>query len=200
MAPRRKFKRHLGERRYKKLFILAVENAKTEPQYFNIFNNFGPIIRVQCLIGRNDSSPPQVLRRMEKYLYEENLMASDEAWLVVDKDNWTDDQLSLLHSWSQTKDNYGFALSNPKFEYWLLLHFEDGAGVNSAHDCFQRLIRHLPKFDKSLDTRKFSEKMVNRAIERARQKDTPPSSDWPRIYGSTVYKLVENILNVQIPC
>ncbi len=44
------------------------------------------------------------------------------------KDEWTDDQLSQLNEWAQGADNYGFALSNPKFEFWLLLHFEDGSG------------------------------------------------------------------------
>jgi hypothetical protein len=42
-----------------------------------------------------------VLARMESYLKEEGLKASDEAWLVVDKDQWTEEQLSLLYQWSQ---------------------------------------------------------------------------------------------------
>lgn len=34
----RTFQRPLGERRYKKLFVVSVEGSKTEPQYFAIFN------------------------------------------------------------------------------------------------------------------------------------------------------------------
>lgn len=60
---------------------------------------------------------------MKDHLRQEDLLPSDKAWLVVDKDQWTDEQLNQLHSWSLDKDNYGFALSNPKFEYWLLLPF-----------------------------------------------------------------------------
>jgi hypothetical protein len=33
----------------------------------------------------------------------------------VDKDKWTDQQLIELFEWSQGRENYGFALSNPKF-------------------------------------------------------------------------------------
>ena len=33
---RRNFRRPLGERRYRKLFIVATEGVKTEPQYFAI--------------------------------------------------------------------------------------------------------------------------------------------------------------------
>ena len=86
----------------------------------------------------------------------------DEAWLIVDKDQWTDAQLMQLHEWARKGDNQGFALSNPKFEYWLLLHFEDGIGISSAQDCTARLKEHLPEFDKGFDVRKITrDKIVN---------------------------------------
>ena len=55
---------------------------------------------------------------MINYLKGKDLRKKDEDWLVVDKDQWTDDQLMKLYEWFQKTDNYGFALSNPKFEYW----------------------------------------------------------------------------------
>lgn len=195
MAQRRKFQRPLGQRRYRKLFVIAVEGAKTEPQYFATLNNQQSVIRVNCLKGKHDSSPPQVLRRMQDHLKKEALKKSDEAWLVVDKDQWTYGQLAQLNGWSQVADNYGFALSNPKFEYWLLLHFEDGTGIASSQDCSDRLKRHLPDYDKGIDPRKFPRQTIDEAIRRAKQRDNPPCPDWPRsIGGTTVYRLVENIL------
>jgi hypothetical protein len=192
---RRTFKRPLGTRRYKKLFVIAAEGCKTEPQYFAVFNDQDSVIRVSCLKGKHDSAPPQVLARMEKHIKKEGLRNSDEAWLVVDKDSWTEEQLILLHTWSEQKENYGFALSNPKFEYWLLLHFDDGNGIGSSRVCSERLERHIPGYDKGLDIRKISSGMINEAIERAKNKDNPPCDKWPRITGTTVYKLVESILN-----
>jgi len=89
MSNRRSFQRPLGERRYKKLFIIAVEGSKTEPQYFDLFNSQGAIISVKCLKGKHTNSAPlQVLKRMENYLKKEALGKTDEAWLVVDKDAW----------------------------------------------------------------------------------------------------------------
>ncbi len=193
---RRKFQRPWGQRRYRKLFVIAVEGANTEPQYFALFNQQS-VIRVNCLKGKNESSPPQVLKRMEQHLKEESLRKADEAWLVCDKDQWTDEQLLQLHGWSQKHVNYGFALSNPNFEYWLLLHFEEGSGVSSARDCSERLKRHLPDYSKNLDTRKISHEMIADAIRRAKQRDNPPCADWPRTIGTTVYKLVESILKEQ---
>ena len=95
----RKFQRSLGERRYKTVFILAVEGEKTEPLYFDLFNDEKTVLHVHCLEGKHESSPPQVMQRMIRYLKEKerSLKTADEAWLVVDKDQWTNEQLSSLH-------------------------------------------------------------------------------------------------------
>ena len=194
---RRKFIRPSGKLRYRKLFVIAAEGVKTERQYFDIFNNQHSVIHVNCLKSKNESSPPLVLKRMKKYLTEEGLKKTDqlwEAWLVVDKDQWTDEQLTLLHNWSISQSNYGFALSNPQFEYWLLLHFEDGTGIGSSRECFDRLNRYLPNYDKNIDIRKITPAMIDEAVRRARDRDVPPCEDWPRATGTTVYRLVERIL------
>lgn len=90
-AQRRKLKRLLGERRYKKFFFIAAEGIKTEPIYFDIFTDETSIVHVSCLKGKHDSSPPQVLKRMTDHLKNQELKPYDEAWLVVDKDQWTDE-------------------------------------------------------------------------------------------------------------
>lgn len=90
--PRRTFTCLIGERRYRKLFILSVEGIKIEHLYYARFNNKNSVVRLKCLKGKHVSSPSHVLARMEKYLKDEGLKASDEAWLVVDKDQWTDKQ------------------------------------------------------------------------------------------------------------
>lgn len=195
MQKKRKIQRQLGERRYRKMFVLAVEGEKTEPQYFDIFNhNPQSVIHVHCLRGKK-SAPHQVLKRMKKHLREEGFKSGDEAWLVVDKDQWTDDQLNQLHMWAQESPNYGFALSNPKFEYWLLLHFEDGVGIISSQICTERLRKYLPDYNKGIDARNITQNQIANAIRRARKQDDPPCTDWPRTPGTTmVYRLVEKIL------
>lgn len=199
MAPRRRqFQRPMGERRYRKMFVIAVEGIKTEPQYFELLNDDSSVIRVKCLKNIYGSSPQNVLKSMENYLKKEGLKASDEAWLVVDKDDWTDDQLSALLVWSQSQENYGFALSNPKFELWLLLHFEDAAGVANSRQCSERLYRHLPSYDKGIDSRKISRESILSAIQRAKIRDTPSCETWPLNVGTTVYRLVARILENQV--
>ncbi len=190
----KRFTRETGIRSYRKRYVVSVEGQITEPQYFNMLNSQTSTIYIQCLSDSCKSSPAHVLKRMRQFLATKSLKGDDEAWLVVDKDNWTDEQLKELHGWAKTDPNYGFALSNPKFEYWLLLHFEDAQGITTSNKCTSQLKKHFSEYHKHIYLRFFTPDRIKQAIQRARQKDTPPCCDWPRTPGTTVYRLVEKIL------
>jgi hypothetical protein len=132
---------------------------------------------------------------MKFELAKESLRETDEAWLVVDKDNWPEEHLNQLFHWSQSQENHGLAVSNPQFEFWLLLHFEDAFGIRTASECTQRLYEHLPEFNKSIDHRKITIEMILSAIARAKKRDKPLCEDWPKEEGvTTVYRLIERIV------
>jgi len=188
-----RFRRKMGVRRYKRMFVIVAEGTVTEQEYFDLLNDES-IVRVRCLRNPRNLTPRDALERIRNFLRAENLRKTDEAWIVVDRDSWQEEHLLQLHAWSLTHKSYGFALSNPKFELWLLLHFEDGKGVANGRDCDSRLSKHLPKYNKHLDARIFTRERVGSAIERARLRDNPPCVEWPRGVGSTVYKLVERVL------
>jgi len=195
MAARRqkRFDRPPAHLHYRKLFVIATEGLKTEPQYFSIFRKQS-LIQIKCIPKKYESSPLKVLKRLKKYIREESLNEEDEAWLVVDKDQWSDAQLRVLYDWTQKQNNYSLAVSNPKFEFWLLLHFEDGNRI-TAGNCIERLQRHLPEYKKKIDPSKFTPPKINDAVSRAKRKDNPRCSDWPRKTGTTVYCLIESILS-----
>ena len=150
---------------------------------------------MKCLNKPGGTDPLSVLGRMARHLEKERLRSSDQAWLVVDRDQWTEEQLVRLDDWAQEQQNHGFALSNPAFESWLLLHFEDTVGIASSQGCIRRLRQHLPDYDKSIPPGTFTRERIEEAVRRARKRDTPPCRDWPRDPGgTTVYRLVEEIL------
>ena len=132
---------------------------------------------------------------MEAYIREEKPQSPYEAWLIVDKDQWSNAQLASLNAWEQREENYGLAISNPKFEYWLLLHFEDGNNVGSAQECSRRLMRHLPDYDKNIDSRVITPSRINDAIRRAKARHDSVPEEEPLPFGNTtIYKLIERIL------
>ena len=187
--------RHQGQRRYKRMFIVVAEGTVSEQEYFHLLNE-DLIVHVRCLRNRNNLPPKEALLRVLEYVRKEGLRKTDEAWVVVDKDSWLEAHLVELHAWAQSRHNYGFALSNPKFAYWLLLHFEDASGVTTGGDCDRRLVKHLPGYDKHIEPQHFSTERIQAAAARARRRDTPPCGDWPRRPGTTVYRLVEKILGL----
>lgn len=188
------FKRPVPSLNYHKIFYIATE-GKTEQQYFEKLKKQYKSVLIKIAPQTNSKNAPQyVLKRMKNFFNGTNLKKSEEAWLVVDKDQWTDEQLMLLHKWSRTRKNRYLALSNPKFEFWLLLHFEDGKEIRNSNDCSRRLKQYLPDYDKDIKENKISLEGVKNAIDRAKKYDNPPCHDWPRKTGSTVYRLVENIL------
>lgn len=190
--------RPYGNIPYRINFIISAEGAVTEPKYFDLFKNTH--VNVLCLDLDHKSAPQYVLKRMKKYLKGNRLGKSDQAWLVVDKDQWNDDELAALHDWAQQDAHYGFALSNPCCEYWLLLHFEKGDGIKNKDDCIRRLKKHLPDYQKDISTTRFTASTIRDAIERAQKRDNPPCTDWPRRPGgATVYKLVEQLLAASQP-
>ncbi len=193
MGKIRQFRRPLGIRRYNKIFIVAAEGDKTEPQYFKMMNTINTsVIHYKCLKNLHGSSPKQILKVMKDHIKANGLDKRDEAWLVVDRDDWSEDHLKTLLAWTKEKKNYHLALSNPKFEYWLLLHFEDGTGITSSQHCSEKLKIYLPHYNKDIQENKIKPRIPD-AVLRAKRKDTPRCKTWPNQNGSTVYRLVEQV-------
>ena len=192
---RRKLQRELGNRPYRRIFVIVTEGEKTEPRYFSILGRLQTAVAIRCVNSRGGRAPLDMLKEMKRQLQQLPLKNTDEAWLVVDRDEWQEEHLSLLSDWAEKWTNYGLALSNPKFEYWLLLHFEDGNDVRTPSDCDTRLRQHIPAYDKEMPDNLITLDRIKGAIKRARQRDVPAALDWPKNPGATtVYRLVENIL------
>lgn len=192
MEKRRSFRRPQANRPYNKLFIISAEGDQTEPQYFDMLNKMSKST-VKCLNNLHGTSPIQILKVMKTDLKKRRLRKGDEAWIVVDRDIWESEDLDALVEWAKENGNFYLALSNPKFEYWLLLHFEEGNRIKSPKNCEDRLKRHLPTYNKNIQVSKIKPKIQD-AIARAKAKDTPSCETWPKQPGTTVYRLVEKIL------
>lgn len=186
-------KRRSGKRPYKRLVIIATEGHVTEPEYFNLFPVDKNIIQIKLIRKKHRTSPKQVLRFISNELKNQNFRKSDLAWMVIDVDNWQDADLNLCAQWAATDHRRGFAVSNPSFEYWLLLHFEDCA-IQSAAKCGDKLLRYLPQYDKHIKRGQISLEQIKDAVARAKARDVNRQEPWPASCGTTVYQLVEQLL------
>jgi hypothetical protein len=176
-----------------KLFIIATEGEKTEKQYFNIFEN--PKIRVVVIPSEGGrSAPKHALERLDdiKNLYD--FGEGDELWLMIDTDRWGAAALSTVCQGAIQK-SFQLAVSNPCFELWLYLHFNDVAG--STHKCreLEKLLRqHLGSYNKSnLDPEAFK-LTIQDAVKRAKSLHTNKHERWSSSTGTHVYKVVEKLM------
>jgi hypothetical protein len=191
----RKFFRKTEFRERVPLILIATEGYKTERQYFDILKSENKELNIQILPSRKKTSPNGVLNHLKEQIKKRDVGKRDNAWLVIDVDEWSKDELNTAYEWSLLKDNYGLAVSNPKFEYWLLLHFDKGENLKSKEECIIRLLRHVPSFEKGdIDKDKFTTQRIKDAIENAKKKDNPPCEKWPECFGTTVYRLVEILI------
>jgi RloB-like protein len=183
------------DRRSAKLFVIATEGKDTEKQYFEMFGNRKLKVEVLATGDDNKSAPEYVLERLNKFIETYDLNDDDEFWLVLDVDRWVKPTQLIAVCREARQKGYQLAISNPCFEIWLSLHFEDLNPKDNTCKHFQVRLRNvLGSYNKSnLDLALYKPKIQD-AIDRARNLDLKSSAYWPSTLGSHVYKLVESIL------
>lgn len=196
-----KFTRSSGNRFYKRLFLVGVEGTRTECDYFSMFNS--AYVHVVPVASREGNSPRKVLAALKAEVSRVPLREGDYLWVVIDRDQWPDEEIELCRAWAADQRDSpglrkGFSLSNPKFEFWLLLHFEDGTKHTTSKACVEALRVYLPEYKKSLVRSDFNEAGVSAAIQRAKTLlGSADPSDWPSETGkTTVFTLCEAIRKV----
>lgn len=179
----------------KKIWIVT-EGVKTEKSYFIEISKFSQkLVELKCPDAKKGgSSPKAVINRAKNIINTNQLSYIDEIWLVIDFDQWTQDDLENAYFWTTQHKGRSLALTNPKFEFWLLLHFERPDKPCSGRDCDEKLQKHIPNYDKEVPKGKITLAHIQNAIARAKELNTPPCIKWPETNGSTVYLLVEHIL------
>lgn len=180
---------------YRKRIIIASEGVRTEPEYFQLFNS--PFQSITSLAKVGQGAPAQVLNQIKAAVDKTSLKAEDQVWIVIDRDDWPERDIDACAQWVAEKTSekiiFGLALSNPKFEYWLLLHFDDGVGAETPRACDQRLREYVPHYDKHIRGVNWLEK-VPMAIEHA-MRNLDLNKPWPKQKGQTsVVLLVKELL------
>ena len=205
-AYRRKFKPPLKDKDLRPLLIIAVEGDVTEIEYFQDWNQRIDTVNasIELIPPKGKTDPKHIFDNL--VLNQSKRVGPTEYWMVIDRDQWPLKTMEFIVQECKSKD-FHFCVSNPSFEFWLLLHFERGDCIKHAEtdvantassDCAKRLRseRYLGGFHKSFKRGQldvlFSKWKT--AVNNARALDTPKCKDFPKNKtGSTVYKLVEHL-------
>jgi len=179
-----------------RLFVIAVEGEKTEVQYFSDFGNTRVKVEILSAGTKGLSAPNHILERIVKFEEENDLGPEDERWLVFDVDRQRKHFLNEVAKVAR-ESGYNLAISNPCFELWLLLHFQDAdlADVDCAA-VIARLRPHIGGYKKSkINLEAYTANKTNEAVTRARALEGKQGTRWPGFPGTHVFKLVEALLH-----
>jgi len=171
---RRPLDRESGVVRDASLVVIASEDTYAVQHYFAKFHARRVQFKVLPTAGGR-SSPEAVLERLDSYRREYDISEGDELWVCIDLDHWAEAAhiANLRRVQKEAEDKgYSVALSNPCFDFWILLHFEDppSDGIRRCGDVADRLRQILGGFTKrSIQHLRLAPQQVEQAIERARQ-------------------------------
>lgn len=119
-------------------------------------------------------------------------------WVVVDTDSWSRADKDALQNFVEHHESYRHvAVSNPKFELFLLMHFEDSKGCTTAAIVDEHLKRCWPDYKKSVPSSKFSRADVREACNRAEAKRRSSKTDEPAEGCTDFYKLVNALFETE---
>jgi hypothetical protein len=118
----------------KRIVIISCEGRNTEPEYFEAIKNklghhIPHLLEIDVVPKEdNNSEPKYVIDNLEKFIvdkYDYN-GKHDQLWIVCDREKVDDRRKNLVDIIPLCEQkNYCIALTNPLFEFWLLLHVVD---------------------------------------------------------------------------
>lgn len=223
-----------------KIIFLSCESSVTEEEYFNMIMTLFAEVKTKIMfisvvedavhtrkkyrteeqwssLGKN--RPKQLVDKIDafkaekKEIYEFEKYPEDEFWIVTDVDNnlsanWIDEWNEALASCTQK--GYHYAISNPFFEIWLLLHHDDAKmedkkwAVTDGHayeptNHFRERLRvlNVPLKDKKhISEKDYTKEKIQTAIRRAAALHIQNGDKYPKYFATTVYLLLQKIIEM----
>ncbi|WP_057936324.1 RloB family protein [Algoriphagus resistens] len=189
-----------------KLFAIACEGGKREPEYFKTLEYLSRKIKVDIIEEKvtdeelipklgTKSAPKWVLQRVVTYIEQEGLIDEDQLWIVMDVDRWKKEQLREIAMYCDQHPNWHIVLSNPCFEVWLYFHKKGNIKDSGSMSCndFKNEISKLEKG--GYHPFKFISSLSD-AIKNAKAADSDIKHFIPNEKETKIYQLGESILKV----
>lgn len=209
---REEFFRESNTTEREKIFVLAFEGNLTEEKYFSEFKNSNKfndeLIYLHLLKRSSDdtnSAPNHVFSKLKKEAKDEfNFKKGDELWMIIDTDRWK--SIPKIIEACNDSENMFVAVSNPCFEFWLLLHIKDiqeyseeelelllkNKKTGNRNYVETKIVGILGSYNKAnLKTDDFLPH-IDTAVLRAKNLDQP-QEEYPTKLGSHIYKLIEKL-------
>jgi len=180
-------------------YLIVAEGSVTEREYFE---HLGRKLRaaVNLVVDPKNGVPKTLVEvALTRKKHAEKLAKRDkddthrydEVWCVFDVDEHPN--IAEARQLASSND-IRVAISNPCFELWVLLHFQDHTATMDRKKLRKRLKTHIPDYDKHLSCEELYDKCDD-AIRRSKylEKECRELGEPRRNPSTQVHKLVESI-------
>jgi hypothetical protein len=181
--------------------LIVCEGKRTEPGYFR---GLKASQRIPVTISFVQESNPQVLVAEATRIQRDPREAGkyDEIWCVFDMDEHARFEEALRHA----KDNeIRTAISNPCFELWILLHFQDQRAAIKTSAAHKACQKYLPGYQKTIPCEKLLPHFEEAAKRASELEGWQQAQGRPGANPSTeVHHLVQRLMKIRkesgFPC
>ena len=155
MARRNSFQRPRQPRVIGRKIIIVCEGKKTEYGYLQEIRKSMRLPTLQIIVLHPDATDPRSIVRAAiderwKRKADKSWTADDEAWAVFDGDEHILETRQLERRPANRRSQQGrLAISNPSFEFWYLLHYQEQGGNLSRQEALRLLRAHIKDYEKS---------------------------------------------------
>ena len=143
---------------YDKVLIVC-EGEKTEPHYLIALRNHLKLSQTNIKIDPNcDSSPTSVVKYTKELIKESFKDPYDYVFCVIDRDRHADFDTAIaqIHGHRKKNTKLHAIVSNPCFEFWILLHFDYTTklfGTSGDSPCMDLIKNNLKVYIKNYKKR-----------------------------------------------
>lgn len=197
MRPAIKRSKGSPQRPLRPIIRVLTEGRKTEPQYIKLLNREYRNVRIDIDPKDTGLSAISLLQRAREYKRKNSRKnpAFDEIWIIFDVD---DNSVNTINKVIQeaTDSDIKIAISNPCFELWLVLHYQDQTGYIERRKIQSRakalgIIKGKATADQTL-IEKYGE-----ARNRAKNLETKHRGDGSKPWenpSSQIWKFVDRVI------
>ncbi len=202
-------KRHKESREPYDKVLIVCEGEKTEPHYLRALRDYLELSQANIKIDPNSDSSPTSVVKYAKELIKENLKDPyDNVYCVIDRDRHADfdTAISQIKGFRNKNTKLHDIVSNPCFEYWILLHFTYTTklfGTSGDSPCFDLIKNDLkdfiPDYEKSdkIIMKEIIESGLNMAIANAKRANETARKNDTDIPTTKMCELVEYLKNLK---
>jgi hypothetical protein len=162
----------------------------TERDYFNAVRRLGDL-RANIRVEHCPGGLPKLVEEARRRLTRNNV--PDRVWCVADVDDFTPEQIRQAVARAAATPEIALAVSNPCFEVWALLHFEECQRFLTKEQAKRRLRKHLPTYEKHLPFELLASSYAE-AFERAKALELRSGAQGFHNPSTGVHRLMEGLL------